>query len=77
MCDVYVLFYRILGGSDLDQLAMMNNMQYQVKCNLFTGSEAVALFSLSHIVPRMFHHTTARSFGVGRHVSALSQLKTW
>jgi hypothetical protein len=77
MCDVYVLFDRILGGSDSDQLTMMNKMQYQVNCNLATGSEAMALFSFSHIVPRMFHHTTAGSFGVGRHVSALSQLKTW
>jgi hypothetical protein len=25
----------------------------------------------------MFHHTTAGSFRVGRHVSALSQLKSW
>jgi hypothetical protein len=76
-CDVYVLFDRILGDSDSDQLAMMNNMQYQVKCNLARGSEAMALFSLSHIVLRMFHHTTAGYFGVGHHVSALSQLKTW
>jgi hypothetical protein len=37
----------------------------------------MALFSLSHIVPPMFHHIMAGSFGVGRHVSALSQLKTW
>jgi hypothetical protein len=37
----------------------------------------MALFSLSHIFPRMFHHTTAGSFRVRRHVSALSQLKTW
>jgi hypothetical protein len=77
MCDVYVLFDRILGDSDSDQFSMMNKMQYQVKCNLATGSEAMALLSLSHIVPRMFHPTTAGSFGVGRHVSALSQLKTW
>jgi hypothetical protein len=77
MCDDYVLFDRILGDSDSDQFAMMNKMQYQVKCNLATGSEAMYLFSMSHIVPRMFHHTTAGSFGVGRHVSALSQLKTW
>jgi hypothetical protein len=77
ICDVYVLFDCILGDSDSDQLAMMNKMQYQVKCNLATGSEAMALFSLSRIVPRMFHHTTAGSFGVGHHVSALSQLKTW
>jgi hypothetical protein len=56
---------------------MMNKMQYQVKCNLATGSEVMALFSLSHIVPRMFHHTTSGSFRVGHHVSALSQLKTW
>jgi hypothetical protein len=52
-------------------------MQYQVKCNLSTGSEAMALFSLSHIVPKIFHHSTAGSFGVGRHMSAFSQLKTW
>jgi hypothetical protein len=77
MCDVYVLFDRILGDSDSDQLAMMNKMQYQVKCNLSTRSEAMALFSLSQIVLHMFHHTTAGSFGVGRHVSALNQLKTW
>jgi hypothetical protein len=77
MCDVYVLFDRILGDSDSDRLAMMNKMQYQVKRNLATGSEAMALFSLSNIVPRMFHNTTAGSFRVGRRVSALSQLKTW
>jgi hypothetical protein len=77
MCDVYVLFDRILGDSDSDQLAMMNKMQYQVNFNLAAGSDAMALFSLSHIVPRMFHLTTAGSFGVGRHVSALSQFKTW
>jgi hypothetical protein len=77
MCDVYVIFDRILGDSDLDKLAMMNRMQYQVKWNLATGSEEMALFSLSHIVPHMFHHTTTGSFGMGRHVSALSQLKTW
>jgi hypothetical protein len=77
MCDVYVIFDPILGDSDSDQLVMMiNKTQYQVKCNLATGSEAMALFSLSHIVSRMFHHTTAGSFGVGCHVSALS-LKTW
>jgi hypothetical protein len=37
----------------------------------------MALFSLSHIVPNIFHHSTAGLFGVGRHMSALSQLKTW
>jgi hypothetical protein len=37
----------------------------------------MTLFSLSHIVLRMFHHTTAGSFGVGHHLSALSQLQTW
>jgi hypothetical protein len=31
MCDVYVLFDRILGDIDSDQLVMMNKMQYQVK----------------------------------------------
>jgi hypothetical protein len=44
MCDVYVLFDRILGDSNSDQLAMMNKMKYQEKCNLATGSEAMALF---------------------------------
>jgi hypothetical protein len=77
MCDVYVLFDRILGDSESDQLAMMNKMQYQMKCNLAMGSKAMDLFSLYHIVPCMFHHTTPGSFGVGRHVSALSQLKSW
>jgi hypothetical protein len=77
MCDVYLILDRILGDSDADQLTMMNKMQYQVKCNLSTGSEAMALFSSSHIVPNIFHHSTAGSFGVGRHMSALSQLKTW
>jgi hypothetical protein len=56
---------------------MMNKMQYQVKCNLSTGSEAMALFSLSHIVTKIFHHSTAGSFGVGSHMYALSQLKKW
>jgi hypothetical protein len=77
MCDVYLILDCILGDSDSDQLIMMNKMQYQVKCNLSTGSEAMALLSLSHIVPKIFHHSTAGSFGVGRHMSALSQLKTW
>jgi hypothetical protein len=77
MCDVYWILDRILGESDADQLTMMNKMQYQVKCNLATGSEAMALFSLSHIIPKICHHSTAGSFGVGRHMSALSQLKTW
>jgi hypothetical protein len=76
MCDVYLILDRILGDSDADQLTMMNKMQYQVKCNLATGFEAMALFSLSHIVPKIFNHSTAGSFGVGRHMSALSQLKT-
>jgi hypothetical protein len=77
MCDVYLILDYILGDSDVDQLSMMNKMQYQVKCNLATGSEAMALFSLSHIVPKIFYHSTAGSFGVGRHMSALSQLETW
>jgi hypothetical protein len=77
MCDVYLILDWILGDSDADQLTMMNKMQYQVKCNLAIGSEAMALFSLSHIVPKIFHHSTAGSFGVGRHMSALSELKTW
>jgi hypothetical protein len=77
MCDVYLILDRILGDSDADQLSMMKKMQYQVKRNLATGSEAMALFSLYHIVPKTFHHSTAGSFGVGRHMSALSQLKTW
>jgi hypothetical protein len=55
----------------------MYKMQYQVKCNLATGSDKMPLFLLSRIVPHMFHYTTAGSFGVGRHVSALSQLKIW
>jgi hypothetical protein len=76
-CDVYLILDRILGDSDADQLTMMKKMQYQVKCNLATGSEAMALFNLSHIAPKIFHHSTAGSFGVGRHISALSQLKTW
>jgi hypothetical protein len=76
MCDVYMLFDRILGYSDSDQLAMMNKMGYRVTCNLAPGSEAMALFSMSHIVPRMFHHTTAGSFGVGRHVSDESTLRS-
>jgi hypothetical protein len=75
MCDVYFILDRILGDSDADQLTMMNKMQYQIKYNLSTGSEAMALFSLSHIVPKIFHHSTAGSFGVGMHMSALSQLK--
>jgi hypothetical protein len=37
----------------------------------------MALFSLSHIVPNIFDHSTAGLFGVGRHMSTLSQLKTW
>jgi hypothetical protein len=77
MCDVYLIMDCILGDSYADQLSMMNKMQYQVKCNLATGSEAIALFSLYHIVPKIFHHSTAGSFGVGRHMSALSQLETW
>jgi hypothetical protein len=51
MCDVYLILDRILGDIDADKLTMMNKMQYQVKCNLSTGSEAMELFSLSHIVP--------------------------
>jgi hypothetical protein len=77
MCDVYLILDRILGDSNANQLTMMNKMQYQVKCNLATGSEAMDFFYLSHIVPKIFHHSTAGSFGVGRHMSALSQLKTW
>jgi hypothetical protein len=77
MCDIYLILDRILGDSDADQLTMLNKLQYQVKCNLATGSEAMALFSLFHIVPKIFHHSTAGSFGVGRHVSALRELKTW
>jgi hypothetical protein len=37
ICDVYFILDRILGDSDVDQLTMMNKMQYQVKCNLATG----------------------------------------
>jgi hypothetical protein len=77
MCDVYLILDRILGDSDADQFTMMKNMQYQVKCSLATGSEAMALLSLSHILPKIFNHSTAGSFGVGRHMSTLSQLKTW
>jgi hypothetical protein len=77
MFDVYLILESILGDSDADQLSMMNKMQYQVRCNLATGSEARAFFSLSHIVPKIFHHSTAGSFRVGRHMSALSQLKMW
>jgi hypothetical protein len=40
MCDVYLNLDHILGDSDAYKLTMMNKMQYQVKCNLATGSEA-------------------------------------
>lgn len=79
--DVYTLCERMYGDSESDQASMLNLLDKQMKLKLFTGAEALAVSSLRHPIPRLFHSASSAAFGDGRgnesFFSRLPNYKSW